>query len=134
MLALSVFTGVVAVALGASPDSLGALLPPWAVHLWAIILVVGSGVTLAGLPLQNINGIIIEQIGSVMVAASTLFYAILAFSFVGAGALQSVGIVAAWGVACAIRWFQLQALINTAYRVVNDPEALDSILEEDEFL
>ena len=117
VLALSVFTGVAALALGSSPDSLGALLPAWAVHAWAGTLVLGSAIALTGMANQSINGIITEQVGSVAVGAATLFYSILAFSHVGTSALQTVGIIAAWGLACCARWFQLQALINTAYKV-----------------
>jgi hypothetical protein len=111
ILALSVFSGLTAVALGAAPDTLESLLPEWAVLAWGILLTVGSAITLTGMAFQSLNGILIEQIGSVVVGVATLYYSGLAFYLVGADAAQTVGIVAAWGLACFVRWIQLQALI-----------------------
>jgi hypothetical protein len=63
---------------------------------------------------QTVGGIITEQVGCVTVAATTIFYSGVAFSVVGVEALQNVGIILAWGLSCAIRWIQLQVLINNA--------------------
>ena len=114
ILALSVFSGLAALGLDTGPESLSSVMPPWAVIVWGVMLSLGSFVTLVGMVRQSINGIIIEQVGSVAVAATTLFYSAVAFYLIGLGALQSVGIICAWGLACAFRWFQLQALINNA--------------------
>lgn len=116
ILALSVFSGLAALALRVAPQSLDASVPGWGRVLWGVILLSGSALTLGGMSIQTINGIIVEQIGSVMVGAATTFYATLALLVVGVSAIQSVGIILAWGLACFIRWAQLQALINTAYR------------------
>jgi hypothetical protein len=97
ILALSVFSGLTAVALGAAPDTLESLLPEWAVLAWGILLTVGSAITLTGMAFQSLNGILIEQIGSVIVGAAALYYSGLAFFTLGGDALQVVGIVAAWG-------------------------------------
>lgn len=114
ILALSVFSSLTAVALQQGPPSLEGLLPMWVVMGWGILLGVGSLLTLAGMWFQTINGIITEQIGSVTVAAATIFYSGIAFWQVGISAIQSVGIILAWGLSCGLRWFQLQALINDA--------------------
>lgn len=114
ILALSVFSGLTAVALGAAPDSLSALLPRWVVLVWAILLALGSATTLFGMSRQTVNGIVIEQIGSVMVAATTLFYSGIAIWQIGIDAIQGIGIIFAWGLSCGARWIQLQALINDA--------------------
>jgi hypothetical protein len=111
ILALSVFSGLTAVALGAAPETLDALLPDWGVAMWGILLTLGSAITLVGMAFQSLNGILIEQIGSVIVGAAALYYSGLAFFTLGGDALQVVGIVAAWGLACFVRWIQLQALI-----------------------
>jgi len=116
ILALSVFSGITTLALKVAPESLEALLPRWGVVMWSILLAGGSLIALAGMAFQSINGIIAEQIGSVMVGATTIFYSTLALWFVGAGALQSIGIILAWGVACLLRWLQLQILINSAHK------------------
>lgn len=116
ILAASVFSGITALAVEAAPDSLDLLLPRWGVILWAVLLCGGSGLALFGMAFQTLNGIIAEQIGSAAVAATTVFYAGLAFWVVGFDALQNVGIILAWGLSCGIRWIQLQSLINSAYR------------------
>lgn len=114
ILALSVFSGITALALDAAPDTLEATLPHWAVYTWGILLSLGSAVTLLGMWRQTVNGIIIEQVGCIMIAATTIFYSGIAFWQLGAGALQNVGIIMAWGLSCILRWVQLQILINNA--------------------
>lgn len=114
ILALSVFSGITALALDVAPGTLHATLPEWAVIAWGVLLAGGSLITLLGMLRQSVGGIIIEQVGCVMVAATTIFYSGVAFSVVGAEALQNVGIILAWGLSCALRWIQLQVLINSA--------------------
>lgn len=112
ILAMSVFSGITAIALEAAPETLEASMPGWAVTGWGILLTLGSAVTLLGMMRQTPGGIIVEQIGCVMVAATTVFYSGVAFSVIGGDALQNVGIILAWGLACGLRWIQLQALLN----------------------
>lgn len=131
ILALSVFSGLVALTLQVAPDSLEALLPKWGVFLWGALLAGGSALTLIGMAIQNINGIIAEQVGSVMVGVTTVFYSTLIFATVGPGSAQSIGIILAWGLACFVRWGQLQALINDAHRrqqKIEHLRALDAAL------
>jgi hypothetical protein len=111
ILALSVFSGLTTLAIGAAPGTLEAILPTWGIILWSVLLTGGSVVALVGMAIQTINGIIAEQIGSVMVGAATVFYSGLAIYVVGPSALSVVGIVFAWGLACFVRWIQLWALI-----------------------
>jgi len=127
ILALSVFSSLTAVALEKGPPSLEGVLPMWAVLTWGVLLGVGSLITLGGMARQTVNGIITEQIGSVMVAAATLFYAGIAFWQLGWGALQGVGIILAWGLSCGLRWFQLQALINSAIGRATKLAALEAL-------
>jgi hypothetical protein len=118
ILALSVFTALLALAFNFAPGSLESVLPRWGVAVWGALLGVGSVVTLAGMYFQTINGIIAEQVGSIMVGVTTIYYAVLAFWTVGGDAVQIVGIILAWGLACIVRWGQLQALlVQTAHRV-----------------
>jgi hypothetical protein len=114
ILAMSVFSGLTSLALNSAPDSLDALLPTWVVMVWGVLLTIGSVVTLVGMSRQTVGGIVTEQIGSVMVAATTIFYAVLALRELGLDALQGVGIILAWGLSCLLRWVQLQILINNA--------------------
>lgn len=130
ILVLSVFSGFTALALEAGPQSLEALLPRWGVLLWGVLLLMGSLVTLVGLLVNSINGIVAEQIGSVMISATTIFYSALAMKFVGVDALQVVGPILGWGLACAFRWFQLQKLINTTYKRKLQKQAVNDVLDE----
>jgi hypothetical protein len=125
ILALSVFSGLTAAALGAAPNTLEQLLPHWGIATWGIMLTLGSAVALVGMAIQSINGILLEQIGSVMVGVATLFYSALAFYVVGWTAVQIVGIVAAWGMACLVRWSQLQALIADGVSRAEEEAVLD---------
>lgn len=114
ILALSVFTGIIALVREQGPESLESALPTWGVLVWGVLLSIGSGLTLLGMSRQSVNGIITEQVGSVIVAATTIFYSIVAFMQIGLGAVQAVGIILAWGLSCVLRWFQLQSLLNDA--------------------
>jgi hypothetical protein len=115
ILALSVFGGLTALVLDAAPETLNAVLPGWVVMAWGALLTAGSAITLAGMARQTINGVIVEQVGSATVGATTIFYSGVAIFVVGPSALQPLGIVLAWGLACLIRWGQLEALLNREY-------------------
>jgi hypothetical protein len=114
ILALSVFSGITALALDVAPGTLNATIPYWAVLGWGILLTLGSATTLLGMLWQTVNGIILEQVGCVTVAATTIFYSGIAFYEIGPPALQNIGIILAWGLSCVLRWAQLQILINNA--------------------
>lgn len=130
ILALSVFSGITALALQVAPESLEALLPKWGIVVWGITLALGSGVTLLGMLFQSVNGIITEQVGNAMVSAATILYASIALWFVGISAIQTVGIILAWGIACALRWIQLQVLIDSAYQRQRKDEVLAKVYAE----
>lgn len=130
ILALSVFSGLTALALRVAPESLDALLPEWGVLLWGGILTMGSVITLGGMAFQTVNGIIAEQIGSVMVGAATIFYAGLAYNVIGPSSIQNVSIVLAWGIACFIRWLQLQILIHNGVKRAQKVEMLHKIFAQ----
>jgi hypothetical protein len=116
ILALSAFSGMIALLIHSAPATLEALLPRWGVVLWGLLLVVGSVMTLVGMVFQSVNGIIAEQLGSVIVGVTTVFYSVLYLVVLHAAALQTVGIILAYGLSCFLRWVQLQALINESDR------------------
>lgn len=124
ILALSVFSGLTALALDVAPQSLESVLPRWGVILWGVLLALGSIVTLAGMARQTVNGIVAEQVGSVMVGVTTIYYSVLALVVVGMSVMQNIAIILAWGLACLWRWGQLQALINTSHRKGERQKAL----------
>lgn len=117
LLGLSVFVGMTALILDAAPATLNSVLPHWAVIIWGALLTAGSVVTLAGMTRQTVGGIIAEQIGSVTVGATTVFYAAVGLKVSGIDVLQPVGIVLAWGLSCFIRWIQLQLLLLDAHQL-----------------
>lgn len=117
ILALSVFSGITTLLLATGgPPSLEAVLPAWGVLTWGVMLALGSLVTLVGMAFQSVNGIIAEQVGSVTVGAATIFYSGITLWYQGPAAIQSAGIILAWGLACFVRWIQLQILINSALK------------------
>lgn len=116
ILVLSIFSGATALALESAPESLEVAVPHWAVTTWSVMLVLGSATTLIGMAFQGLNGIITEQIGSVMVGATALFYTAVAIASVGPDVVSTAGVIGAWGFACLARWLQLQVLINSAHR------------------
>jgi hypothetical protein len=130
ILALSVFAGLTALTLRVAPQSLESLLPHWGLAVWGLTLTLGSAVTLLGMTKQTVNGIITEQIGSVMVGAATIFYSGIVLWVVGATALQSMGIVLAWGIACLMRWGQLQVLVHDAVRRKQKIEYLERLFAD----
>lgn len=134
ILALSVLSGITTLIVKAAPQSLESVLPTWAVMTWGIVLCLGSLVTLTGIALQSLNGVILEQVGSVMVASATIFYSLVALKVVGVSSFSVTGIVLAYGLACLIRWFQLQALINHAYRDQVRAEVHDAFMRDVEGL
>jgi hypothetical protein len=119
ILALSVFSGVGAIVIDAAPATLEAVLPGWVVMFWGILLVFGSGLTLGAMLFQTLNGIIAEQIGSVIVGATTVFYSSVA-----------IWVVLAWGLSCFVRWMQLQALINQSFRAQRRSEFEQAVQAE----
>jgi hypothetical protein len=123
ILALSVFSGIVTMALESGPGTLESLLPKWGVLVWGAILTVGSLVTLVGLARQTNDGIIAEQVGSVMVGVACIFYSILAIMVVGIGSSQPVVIILAWGLSCLVRWLQLQSLVK---KMIHEKELRDA--------
>ena len=130
ILALSVFSGATALALKAAPESLEAILPHWGVVVWGVLLALGSLISLVGMAFQTMNGIILEQVGSVMVGATTVFYSTLAIYVVGPSAIQTIGIILAWGLACFVRWIQLQILIHSAVKRQQKRDVLERVYAE----
>lgn len=127
ILVASAMAGCLAIALGAAPDSLGAVLPGWGVKVWSVAVVVGSVTTLVGMAKAGVTGIVTEQVGSALIAGSTLLYSWIAFGHVGHDALQSVGIVTAWGAACGLRWIQLYLLLHSAASEKRRRDVIESI-------
>jgi hypothetical protein len=112
ILVLSVFSGVTTILLEQGPETLESLMPRWAVIVWGVTLGLGSLLALIGLELDSDWGVIVEQVGCVCVGVACVFYSIVAGFILGVGATPVIAIVLGWGLACFVRWLQLQLLIH----------------------
>jgi hypothetical protein len=59
-----------------------------------------------------------------------VFYSTVIFYTVGPQSVQTVGIIAAWGLACFVRWIQLQVLLHNGVKRAQKQEYLAKISEE----
>ena len=125
VLSLCVIVGFPLIFADATPGTIAAQLDSTWVVIWGLMLSVGSLVTLIGVMQQSVNGIIIEQIGSVAVGFACLIYAVAIWLQVSwAGAVPTV-IVLGWGASCFWRWFQLQRLMMNAEHVATEVRERD---------
>ena len=116
MLVVCLFAGIPTIADGPpAPQSIEALLPQLLVLGWGISLSVGAFIALLGIFLFGAaTGIILEQVGLVMVGTACVFYGIAIWIVIGVTGAVSGGIVFGFGCACLWRWRQLQKLVNAA--------------------
>lgn len=120
ILALSVVSGVPLVFADATPGSIDDQLDaPWVV-IWGLMLTLGALTTLIGTMKANIDGIILEQIGSVAVGGATLLYAGAIGFQVGVSGSVPAAIIVGFGFSCFWRWGQLQALIRQAEQAATE--------------
>ncbi len=99
-----------------TPGSISATLPLWLAYGWACVLAVGCFTALVGVFMRNRGiGLIIEQLGLAPVGIAGIIYSacILVASLLP-GALITAGIFFSFGVACLIRWRQLQQILDDA--------------------
>lgn len=126
ILSLAIVAALPLIITGARPESIEALLPRWAVVLWGISLLAGAAVTLAGMSRQTVDGIITEQVGSVLTGFATIIYGVTLFSVGEVEALLTCSFVWGFGISCFWRWAQLQTLLNESQEIVDaarDPHA-----------
>ena len=119
VLALAVVSGLPLILGVAEPGTMQALLPKWAVILWGVALVVGSGMTLAGMSRQTIDGIITEQVGSVATGFATLIYGTGLILVGGWEATVPAAFIFGFGLSCFWRWGQLQVLLSESQVIVD---------------
>jgi hypothetical protein len=99
-----------------APNSITAVLPPVLVLAWSFVLVAGCGVALTGVWWRNrAIGLILEQLGLAFVGVACIVYSGVAIIALGPNASIPVGIVAAFGVSCLVRWRQIQRTIDFVY-------------------
>ncbi len=125
ILALSVVSGVPLVFADATPGSIEEQLDPAWVVIWGVMLTAGALTTLIGTLKPNVNGIILEQIGSVAVGGASAIYGGAIFAQVGIAGSVPAAIILGFGISCFWRWGQLQALIRTAEHAATDAQSED---------
>lgn len=120
ILVLSVVSGVPLAFADATPGSIAEQLDAVWVVIWGVMLTLGALTTLIGTLKPNVDGIILEQIGSVAVGGATIIYAGAILAQVGVTGSVPSSLILGFGLSCFWRWGQLQALINAAERAAAD--------------
>lgn len=118
ILILCIVSGLPLILTDIEPGSLESLMPTWWIVLWGLALVCGAGCALWGMSRQTVDGILVEQVGSVIVGCSSIIYSAAIIIAVGSSGIVSAGIVFGWGLSCFWRWLQLQALVVQGVAVV----------------
>jgi hypothetical protein len=120
VLSLCVISGLPLVFADATPGSIAAQLDRVWVVIWGVMLTVGALTTLIGTVKTDVNGIILEQIGSVAVGGATIVYAGAILVQIRWSGSVPAAIVLGWGLSCFWRWGQLQALLHKAEQVATE--------------
>lgn len=101
-----------------APGSIEATLPFPLVVAWAMLLTAGAIVSLTGVYWRHrLTGLLIEQMGMLFVSVATLYYTGILVSITKIDGLQNSAIVFGFGVACAIRYRQIQKYFNGVKKV-----------------
>lgn len=99
------------------PGSINDVLPEALAVGWGLALAIGSVVALTGIWWRNrVSGIILEQIGLVSVGWAAIIYGVAVVIFAGWAAAFPATFVLGFGVACLVRWRQLQKILDYAYQ------------------
>lgn len=117
MLLLAAVTSIPSL-LGAAPEpgSIEEALPGWASFSWQVALVIGSVMALVGIWWrERATGLILEQLGLALVGVAGVIYAFSVWSVVGVAAAIPGGIILGFGIACIVRWRQIQRTINAVH-------------------
>lgn len=118
-LVLCILVGVPLIFGDATPGSVADVLPTWAENFWGVGLGLGATVGLAGVAWpERYTGILIEQVGLVILGVAILLYAAMGLISLGSNFLVPGAIVTAFGGSCLWRWVQLQGIVKDAQRIV----------------
>lgn len=124
MLVVSIASGIPLVLGHIVPGSTAALLNPALLVVWAVILIVGSTITLAGAfwpGRRGDIGLLVEQFGLVVVGVGVIVYtAGLLLAATGSGRWVAAGVAGAYGLACWYRAWQIQKWVRAVVRLSED--------------
>lgn len=130
VLVLCVIVGVPLIFANATPGSIASQLPPVAIVAWGCMLSGGSLLSLLGATRQTVNGVIVEQVGSVALGFACLIYAGAIWAAVQWAGSVPMGILFAFGLASFWRWGQLQGYLRAAEHLAQ--EARGELRAEDD--
>lgn len=120
MLALCVVVGVPLIFANATPGTIASQLEdPWIIA-WGVMLSGGSLLTLLGAMRQTVNGVILEQVGSVALGFACVIYAGAIWAAVRWVGSVPMGIVLGLGIASFWRWGQLQAYLTSTEKLAQE--------------
>lgn len=130
LVSLCVVSGITMIAADVAPDSIEAQLPHLGVIAWALALVVGGGMVLAGLILQALAGrllmgVLLEYVGIVTMGSAAILYSGAVFVATGVTGIFPAAIVLGFGVGCLYRWWTLQNGLKRARKNIDRGQAED---------
>lgn len=118
ILVLCIVSGVPLIFDQSRSPSLDNVLSAASVKVWGLTLVVGALITLYGMARQTSFGVLLEQVGSVIVGAGTVLYAGFTFFYTNSDLTPATAITLGFGLSCFWRWGQLQSLVNSTVEQV----------------
>jgi hypothetical protein len=116
ILVLCVAVGLPLIFADATPGTIASKLDAAWQIVWGVMLSGGSLLTLMGAVRQSVNGVILEQVGSVALGFACVIYAAAIWATVQWDGSVPIGIVLGFGLASLWRWGQLQAYLNNTER------------------
>lgn len=120
ILALCVVSGIPLIFADATPGSINNQLDQAWVVIWGVMLAAGALVNLIGTLKLDVNGVILEQIGSVAVGGASFLYSAAIFTTVQWKGFVPAAIIFGLGLSCFWRYGQLQALLRRAEKAASD--------------
>jgi hypothetical protein len=120
ILAACVISGFPLIFTDATPGTIAAQLDRTWVVIWGVMLTVGALTNLIGTLRTDVNGIILEQVGSVAVGGATVVHSGAIIAQVGWQGTVPAAIILGLGLSCFWRWGQLQALMRAAENIATE--------------
>ena len=103
-----------------TPGSIESLVSPTLTTAWGVVLLVGAVLALGGgMSRASSNAIIIQQVGLGLVGTAAPLYSLAVFVSVGPSATFPGLTTLAFGLACWVRFWQLQKDINDAVHALH---------------
>jgi hypothetical protein len=113
ILTLCIVTGLPLILGQIQPGSFQELIPNIIIRLWGLSLVLGCIITLLGMSKNDkLWGVLTEQIGSVAVASTSLFYATAVLIVAGKDGITAAGFIIGWALSCFYRYWQLEHIVR----------------------